>query len=51
LPVRHDDAEREFVHGREFRLSPLAGALDPGDAYGITRVGMKNDWREVFDPA
>ena len=51
LLVHHDDAEREFVYDREFRLSPLAEALDHADAYGITRVSMKNDWREVFDLA
>jgi phosphoserine phosphatase len=51
LLVQHDDAEREFVYDREFRLSPLAEGLDHGDAYGLTRVSMKNDWREVFDSA
>jgi phosphoserine phosphatase len=48
LLVHHDDAAREFAYDREFRLSPLAEALDKADEYGITRVSMKDDWREVF---
>ena len=50
LLLHHDDAEREFAYDREFRLSPLAEALDKADAYGFTRVSMRNDWREVFRP-
>jgi hypothetical protein len=49
LLLHHDDAEREFAYDREFRLSPLAEALDNADGYGITLVSMKRDWREVFD--
>ena len=36
LLIHHDDAEREFAYDREFRLSPLAEALDKSDEYGIT---------------
>ena len=31
LLLHHDDAEREFAYDREFRLSPLAEALDHAD--------------------
>jgi len=48
LLLHHDDAEREFAYDREFRLSPLAEALDKAQAYGITTVSMKRDWRTVF---
>ena len=48
LLVHHDDAEREFVYDREFKLSPLAEALDKADDYGITVVSMKRDWATVF---
>ena len=37
LLLHHDDAEREFAYDRDFRLSPLAEALDQADEYGITR--------------
>ncbi len=46
--IHHDDAEREFAYDREFRLSPLAEALDKADDYGITVVSMKRDWKTVF---
>jgi hypothetical protein len=49
LLLHHDDAEREFAYDREFRLSPLAEALDKADEYGITVVSMKRDWNAVFD--
>lgn len=48
LLVHHDDAEREFAYDREFRLSPLAEALDKAGEYGIKVVSMKRDWAEVF---
>jgi len=48
LLLRHDDAEREVVYDREFRLSPLSEALDKADAYGLTLVSMKRDWKTVF---
>lgn len=48
LLIHHDDAEREFAYDREFKLSPLAEALDKADEYGITVVSMKKDWRSVF---
>jgi phosphoserine phosphatase len=51
LLIHHDDAEREVAYDREFRLSPLVEALDKADAYGITVVSMKKDWRTVFAPA
>ena len=49
LLLHHDDAEREFAYDREFTLSPLAEALDRAAEYGITVVGMKRDWKAVFD--
>ncbi len=49
--LHHDDAAREFAYDREFRLSPLAEALDRCAEYGITLVSMKDDWRNVFEPA
>jgi phosphoglycolate phosphatase-like HAD superfamily hydrolase len=51
LLVHHDDAEREFAYDREFKLSPLAEALDKAEDYGITLVSMKRDWNVVFDHA
>jgi len=51
LLIHHDDAEREVAYDREFRLSPLAEALDRADAFGIHVVSMKSDWARVFpDP-
>lgn len=50
LLLHHDDAEREFAYDREFRLSPLAEALDKAADYGLTTVSMKRDWRTVFAP-
>jgi phosphoserine phosphatase len=48
LLIHHDDAEREFAYDREFKLSPLAEALDKAGEYGLTVVSMKRDWRNVF---
>jgi len=50
LLVHHDDADREFAYDREFKLSPLAEALDKANDYGITVVSMKRDWNAVFGP-
>jgi hypothetical protein len=36
------------AYDRDFRLSPLADALDRAEAYGITVVSMKRDWMTVF---
>jgi hypothetical protein len=49
LILHHDDAEREFAYDRDFRLSPLAEALDHGSQYRLTLVSMKRDWGVVFD--
>jgi len=49
LLIHHDDAEREVAYDREFRLSPLAEALDKAREYGITVVSMKRDWNAVFE--
>ena len=49
LLLHHDDAEREFAYDREFKLSPLAEALDKAAEYGITVVSVKRDWKVVFD--
>lgn len=51
LLIHHDDAEREVVYDRDFRLSPLADALDSAEKYGITVVSMKSDWKDVFGHA
>ncbi|UVC06642.1 haloacid dehalogenase-like hydrolase [Rhizobium sp. TH2] len=48
LLIHHDDGEREVAYDREFRLSPLAEALDKATDYGITVVSMKRDWNPVF---
>src|SRR5690606_38388125 len=48
LLIHHDDGDREFAYDREFKLSPLAEALDRADEYGITVVSMKRDWKTVF---
>lgn len=51
LLLHHDDAAREFAYDREFRLSPLAEALDKADEHGITLVSTKEAWNTVFVPA
>jgi phosphoserine phosphatase len=48
LLLHHDDGEREFAYDREFRLAPLAEALDKAADYGIVVVGMKDAWNTVF---
>jgi hypothetical protein len=48
LLLHHDDADREFAYDRDFKLSPLAEALDKAAEYGITAVSMKRDWKTVF---
>jgi phosphoserine phosphatase len=40
LLLHHDDAEREFAYDREFRISPLAEALDKAGGFGIIVVSM-----------
>ena len=51
LLLHHDDAEREVAYDRDFKLSPLAEALDQATEYGITVVSMKRDWNRVFPGA
>jgi phosphoserine phosphatase len=48
LLLHHDDGDREVAYDRDFKLSPLAEALDKAGEYGITVVSMKEDWKEVF---
>jgi phosphoserine phosphatase len=48
LLLHHDDDGREVAYDRDFKLSPLAEALDRAEAYGITVVSMKRDWKTVF---
>jgi phosphoglycolate phosphatase-like HAD superfamily hydrolase len=48
LIIHHTDDEREWAYDREFRLSPLAAALDEADAAGWIVVDMKNDWKTIF---
>lgn len=48
LLLHHDDGDREFAYDREFRLSPLAEALDRAQELRIVRVSMKNDWNRIF---
>lgn len=48
LLLHHDDAAREFSYDRDFRLSPLADALDKAGAYGFTVVSMAREWTTVF---
>ncbi|CAN7484958.1 HAD family hydrolase [Phenylobacterium sp. LjRoot219] len=50
LLLHHDDAAREVAYDREFRLSPLAEALDHADRYGLRVVSMARDWGVVFPP-
>ena len=49
LLLHHDDAEREFAYDRDFKLSPLAEALDHAADYGVHVVSMKKAWTSVFD--
>jgi phosphoglycolate phosphatase-like HAD superfamily hydrolase len=48
LLLHHDDAAREFAYDRDFKLSPLADALDNSAQYGIRVVSMRRDWSRVF---
>lgn len=48
LLLHHDDAAREFAYDRDFKLSPLAQALDGAETYGLTVVSMQRDWNAVF---
>lgn len=48
LLLHHDDGEREFAYDREFRLSPLAEALDRAEELRIVKVSMKQDWNRIF---
>ena len=48
LLIHHDDAEREVAYDRDFRLSPLAEALDKAADYGITVVSMKTRLEDGF---
>jgi len=48
LLLHHDDDKREVAYDREFRISPLAEALDKAGDYGITLVSMARDWKTVF---
>ena len=48
LLLHHDDAAREVAYDREFKVSPLAEALDKAGQYGIRLVSMKRDWNTVF---
>ncbi|HWL03869.1 MAG TPA: HAD family hydrolase, partial [Xanthobacteraceae bacterium] len=41
LLLHHDDAAREFSYDRDFKVSPLAEALDKAEEYGLTTVSMK----------
>jgi hypothetical protein len=49
LLLHHDDEAREFCYDRDFRLSPLAEALDKASDYGLTLVSMTRDWKTVFE--
>jgi len=51
LLIHHDDAAREVAYDRDFKLSPLADALDNATDYGITVVSMQKDWNKVFPDA
>ena len=48
LLLHHDDAGREFAYDRDFKLSPLAEALDRAAEYGVTVASMMRDWKTVF---
>ena len=48
LLLHHDDDEREVAYDRDFRISPLAEALDRAPQFGIRVVSMKHDWETVF---
>jgi hypothetical protein len=42
--------DNDGAHGASIRCG-CSETLHKTDACGITRVSMKNDWREVFDSA
>jgi len=51
LLLHHDDDDREIAYDRDFRLAPLADALDHADAWGLRCVSVARDWTAVFPPA
>lgn len=48
LLLHHDDDVREFAYDRQFKLSPLAEALDHAFEYELSVVSMRRDWQMVF---
>lgn len=48
LLLHHDDEDREVAYDRDFRLAPLAEALDHADAWGLRTVSVARDWSAVF---
>lgn len=48
LLLHHDDSVREAAYDKDFKISPLKGALEVADKEGIKVVSMKDDWKEVF---
>jgi hypothetical protein len=48
LLLHRDDAESEVAYDREFKLSPLAEALDKATEHRVTVVSMRNNWHVVF---
>lgn len=52
LLVHHTDAAREYAYDRHPPASgKLVEALPQAKAHGWTVVDMKQDWKQVFDPA
>jgi len=48
LLLHHDDPVREYAYDRDFRLSPLATALDLAGELKFQVVSMKADWSKIF---
>jgi hypothetical protein len=49
--VHHDDAAREYAYDRDSSVGRLAEGLDQYKAMGWSLISMKNDWKEIFEPA
>ena len=49
--VHHDDAEREWAYGADWKIGTLSDALmAEAKENGWTVVSMKDDWKTIFPP-
>jgi hypothetical protein len=50
--VHHDDPAREYAYGEGSPIGTFSAALmDEAKSRGWAVIRMKDDWKQVFDPA